>query len=73
MHFLEINEVIQSSHAGIYFSTQLLLKILVYELNNSFAFHQICDVDKKSKHEILRHIYDFLTSGNKIRSFVYTQ
>ena len=35
---LKINELIQFSQAGIYFLTQLLLKIPIFELINLFVF-----------------------------------
>ena len=38
---LKINELNQSSQAGVFFfSTQLLLKIPIFELNYCFVFHR---------------------------------
>ena len=43
---LKINELIQSSQAGVYFfSIQLLLKEPVVELNDRFVFHRTYVVD----------------------------
>ena len=57
---LEINELIQSSQAGVYlffFSTQLLLKMPMFEFNNCFVFHRTWDVDVQSILEFLKFIY----------------
>ena len=68
----KINELIQSSQAGeFFFSTQLLLKITVFEFNNRFLFHITLPVAMQSKVEFLKLIHDFLTSGNIVRSRVY--
>ena len=41
LYFLKTNELIQFSHGGFFsFSTQLLLKIPVFEFNNGFVFHR---------------------------------
>ena len=62
----KINELIQSFQAGVYFF-QLLLKILVFQLNNRFEFHRFWAVDIQSVRDILEIIHDFLASGNKVR------
>ena len=41
IYTLKENELIQSSQAGYYFSTQLQLKITVLELNNRFYFMEL--------------------------------
>ena len=53
------------------FSTQLLLKISVFELNIRFVFHRTCTVDIQSIVELLQLIPDFLTSDNKVKLPVY--
>ena len=46
MYSLKINELNQSSQAGVtFFSTQLLLKIPIFELNYCFEFHQTWAID----------------------------
>ena len=52
------------------FSTQFLLKIPVFELNNHLVFHWTWAVDMQSIIELLQLIHNFLTSGNKVRSSV---
>ena len=44
----------------------------MFELNNRFVFHWTWTVDIQLIIELLQLIHDFLTSGNKITSYVYT-
>ena len=53
------------------FSTEFLLKIPVFELNNRLAFHRTRAVDIQLIIELLQLTHDFLISGNKVRSSVY--
>ena len=57
------------SNRSLFFSAQLRLNIPVFELNNCFVFRQNWDI--QSILEFLQLIRDFLTSGIKVRSFVY--
>ena len=72
LYSLKIDELIQSSQAGIFFfSTQFLLKMLAFELNNGFVFYGTLAVNMQSILEFLQLIHDCLASDNTIRSFVY--
>ena len=52
-------------------STQLLVKIPAFKLNNRFVFHRVRAVDTQSMLEILRLIHDFLLGDNIVTSSVY--
>ena len=54
-----------------FFSTQFLLKIPVFELNNRIEFQRTRAVDIHSIVDLLHLIHDFLTYGNTVRSSVY--
>ena len=55
----------------IFFSTQLLLKVLLFELNkNHFVFNRTKTVDMQSIVGLLQIIHDFLISGDKVISSV---
>ena len=60
-----------SSKSLFFFSTQLLLKIPLFELNNCFLFHQTWAVDIRSIHEFLQLSHDLLESDNTITPSVY--
>ena len=55
VHSLKINELIQSSEAGVYFffSTQLMLKIPMFDLNVSFIFYRTSVIN-------IQWIFEFL-------------
>ena len=53
IYSLKINALFQSSQGGIFFSTQLLLKIPEFELNIRFVFHRIRALDIQSIVEFL--------------------
>ena len=59
-----------SSRSLFFFSTELLLKIPVFQLNNRFIFHGAWAVDIQSIVELLQLTYDFLTSVKKVITFV---
>ena len=59
------------SSRSYFFSTQLLLKIPVFDLNNPFVFRRIWAVDIQSILEISQLIHDFLASDNTIRLSIY--
>ena len=62
----------QSSKAGVYvFSTQLLHKIPVFELNNRFVFYRTWIVDIQSILVFLQPIHDFMSSDNTVTSSIY--
>ena len=65
MNYLKI-ELIKSSQDGIGFSTQLLLKIAMFELNYRFLSYRTWAAYMQSILEILLLIHDFLASGNTI-------
>ena len=67
----KINGLIQSSQAGGFFSTQLLLKISVFELNNRFVFHGTSIVDIQPIPDFLQLILGSLASCNTFRSSTY--
>ena len=59
-------KLVQSSQGGVYvFSTHLLQKIPVFKVNTRA-------VNILSIVELLQLVYNFLTSSNKVSSFLYT-
>ena len=69
---LNINEfLIFSSRNLFFFSTQLQLKIPMFELNHRFVFNRILTVDIQSIIEFLQLVHDYLVCGIKVRSPVY--
>ena len=55
----------------LFFSTQLLLKIPVFDLNNRFVFYRTLAVVIQSKFKFLNLTHDFLASSNTVTSSVY--
>ena len=70
LYSLKINELIQSSQAGI-FLTQLLLKIPMLELKNHFVLHWTWAVDIQLMLKFLQLIHDFQTNDTTIRMLIY--
>ena len=68
---LSWNEWVNRIFSSRRFSTKLLLKIPVFELNNRFVFHQTWAIDIQSMHEFLQLIRYFLPYGNTVKSSVY--
>ena len=63
---------VRFSVSALFFSTQLLLKIPVFELNNRFVFYRTCAVDIQSIVKISQSILYFLTSSDKVASSMNT-
>ena len=70
---LKLNELIQFSQAGvfIFFSTQFLLRIPIFELNIPFMHYRTIALDIQSLLEFLQLIHNFLPSNITLTPSVY--
>ena len=73
LNLLSWNKWVNSifSTSSLFFSTQLPLKIPVFQLNNLLLFHRTWAIDIQSILEFLQLIHDFLDNGNIFRSRIY--